>query len=254
MESSPLLFDFLRSDDLSMHFERYSISIIYAVTYGFRVKSSDDPSIAEIHRVQDNLALAGAFGAWIVDAIPVLNHLPMALAPWKRSAEEWYKLESKIHLKHMDYGLKTKSWNWTKEFVSSMEGQGVDKLEMAYYLGILADAGLDTTVLQVFVLATLAQPSFLKEGKSMYFLVREEVTSPLTTSLAYLAQKELDAIIGNSRTPTLEDKANLEYTHACVKEVFRWRTILPYTFLHLTKQADTYMGYRIPSNSTIIPL
>lgn len=167
MESAHTLADLLSSDDFAMHFERYSISLIYSVTYGFRVKSGDDPAIAEIHRVQDNLALAGAFGAWIVDAIPVLNNLPMAFAPWKRSAEEWYEIESKIHLKHMDFGLQTKSWNWTKEFVGSKEGQGMDRLEMAYDLGILADAGLDTTaaVLQVFVMAALTQPGFLKEGK-----------------------------------------------------------------------------------------
>lgn len=172
MESTQTLFDFLSSSDFAEHFERYSISLIYSVTYGFRVKSGDDPSIAEIHKVQDNLALAGAFGAWIVDAIPALNHLPMALAPWKRSAEGWYDIESKIHLKHMDYGLKTKSWNWTKEFVGSKEGQGMDRLEMAYDLGILADAGLDTTaaVLQVFVMAALAQPSFIKGGENMFIV------------------------------------------------------------------------------------
>jgi hypothetical protein len=160
----------LSSTDFASHFERYSISLIYALTYGFRVKSGSDPSIHEIHQVQDNLALAGAFGAWIVDAIPVLNHLPMWLAPWKRSAEEWYQIESKIHLKHMDYALGRATWCWTKEFVASKEGKGMERLEMAYDLGILADAGLDTTaaVLQVFVMAALSQPGFLKEGKQNY--------------------------------------------------------------------------------------
>ena len=136
MESNQLLFDFLTTSSFAAHFERYSISLIYALTYGFHVPSVSDPSIAEIHRVQDNLALAGAFGKWIVDAIPVLNNLPMALASWKREAEEWY---------------------------------GIERLEMAYDLGILADAGLDTTaaVLQVFVLAALGQPEFLKEGETV---------------------------------------------------------------------------------------
>jgi hypothetical protein len=97
----------------------------------------------------------------------------MAMAPWKRSAEEWYEIESKIHLNHMDFGLQTKSWNWTKEFVGSMEGQGMDRLDMAYDLGILADAGLDTTaaVLQVFAMAAMAQPGFLKEGEHQGLLI-----------------------------------------------------------------------------------
>lgn len=70
----------------------------------------------------------------------------------------------------------------------------------------------------------------------------------------YSAQREIDNVIGNTRTPTLDDKASLKYTLACMKEVFRWRTILPATFPHHTKKEDTYMGYRIPANSTIIPL
>ena len=62
MESKQLLSDFLTDSDFAKQFERYSISLIYSLTYGFRVKSGDDPSIHEIHKVQDNLALAGAFG------------------------------------------------------------------------------------------------------------------------------------------------------------------------------------------------
>lgn len=177
MESTHLLSDFLHSSDFAKHFERYSISLIYALTYGFRVPSGDDPSIAEIHKLQDNFALAGAFGKWIVDAVPVLNNLPMSLAPWKKSAEGWYQIESKIHLKHMDFGMQTKSWNWTKEFVGSKEGKGMERLEMAYDLGILADAGLDTTaaVLQVFILAALRQPAFLKEGECWLTFFRSSV-------------------------------------------------------------------------------
>ena len=203
-ESNQLLFEFLSSSDFAAHFERYSISLIYAVTYGFRVPSESDPRITEIHRVQENLGLAGAFGKWIVDAIPVLNRLPMALAPWKRSAEEWYEIESKIHLKHMDFAKQTKAWNWTKEFANSNEGQGMDRLEMAYDLGILADAGLDTTaaVLQVFVLAALSQPSFLKEGKrtNRVFEIRA------TKDKMSIAQNELGTVIGRDRLPTLKTK------------------------------------------------
>ena len=72
----------------------------------------------------------------------------------------------------MEWGLESGSWNWTKEFcLSSKEGKGMERLEMAYDLGILADAGLDTTaaVLQVFVLAAVKAPGFVKEGRSLTF-------------------------------------------------------------------------------------
>lgn len=54
-ESTQLLVELLSSNDFDRYVERYSISLTYAFICGFRVKSGDDPSIAEIHRVQDNL-------------------------------------------------------------------------------------------------------------------------------------------------------------------------------------------------------
>ena len=40
-------------------------------------------------------------------------------------------------------------------------------------------------------------------------------------------QEELDAIVGRSRMPTFADWDNLPYVHATVKEVLRWRPVVP---------------------------
>ena len=41
------------------------------------------------------------------------------------------------------------------------------------------------------------------------------------------AQDELDRVIGHSRLPTLNDRPNLPYVEAIVKEVFRWMPVTP---------------------------
>jgi len=41
------------------------------------------------------------------------------------------------------------------------------------------------------------------------------------------AQAELDAVVGRDRVPTFEDHEDLPYIRAMVKEVLRWRPILP---------------------------
>lgn len=107
------------------------------------------------------------------------------------------------------------------------------ELELAYSVGVLADAGLDTTSVQmrVFTLAALAYPDFVRK-----------------------AQKELDEVVGPDRLPTLDDKKNLPYIVAIVEEQFRWRSIVLGGIPHATMQEDTYMGYRIPKGATVVGL
>lgn len=66
------------------------------------------------------------------------------------------------------------------------------------------------------------------------------------------AQEELDRVVGTS-LPTTEDRANLPYTNAVVKEVLRWNPVTPLGVAHACTKEDVYEGYRIPKDATIIP-
>lgn len=41
------------------------------------------------------------------------------------------------------------------------------------------------------------------------------------------AQAEIDAIVGNDRLPTFEDRPYLRYVDALSKEVLRWNSVTP---------------------------
>ncbi|TFY53092.1 hypothetical protein EVG20_g10268 [Dentipellis fragilis] len=66
------------------------------------------------------------------------------------------------------------------------------------------------------------------------------------------AQKELDTVIGHSRTPTFAEFDHLPYIQAIVKESIRWRTILPYGIPHCASQDDWYDGMFIPKGTICI--
>jgi len=40
-------------------------------------------------------------------------------------------------------------------------------------------------------------------------------------------QEELDRVIGPARMPTFEDRNNLPYVSATVRELLRWRPVIP---------------------------
>jgi hypothetical protein len=235
MESKVLLKTMLQSNDFKHNFERYSASIVYSLTYGFRIETGDEWQLQTAHEVLKNFTYAGQVGAWIVDAFPILKHLPTALAPFKQKAETWYQIEADLHMRNMQDALKAKSWNWSKDFMASKErDEGpLSDIEIAFDLGILCDAGVETTnvTMQVFILACCCYPEFIKT-----------------------AQKELDEVVGGERLPTFEDLDRLPYIQAVIEENFRWRHIVPAGVPHATSQDDYYKGYYIPKGSTIVPM
>lgn len=56
---------------------------------------------------------------------------------------------------NMEDALKREGWNWAKELNKSKEAQQMTSTELAWDLGVLCDAGVETTgvQLQIFVLA-----------------------------------------------------------------------------------------------------
>ncbi|PLB46529.1 cytochrome P450 [Aspergillus steynii IBT 23096] len=233
LESKQLLHDFLGSNDFHKIIERYSVSLLYALTYGFRLETGDEQEIHSAREVLSNFVYAGRPGTWIVDAIPILNRLPAPFTPWKKEAERLFKIEADQHMRNMNRALTNEPWNWTKEFSNSKQAQIMPPIELAYDLGILANAGMETTsaVMQIFVLAAVTRPRFIS-----------------------VAQEELDRVVGTNRLPEFSDRDNLPYIIAIVEETLRWRPMVPGGFPHATQQDDTYMGYRIPKGATVIPL
>ena len=47
------------------------------------------------------------------------------------------------------------------------------------------------------------------------------------------AQNQVDRVIGNTRLPTLNDRASLPYVEAIVLEAFRWRPIVAFSTFFL---------------------
>lgn len=84
------------------------------------------------------------------------------------------------------------------------------------------------------------------------------------------AQEEIDIVVGNDRLPTFEDRGNLPYVEALVKEVFRFKPVAPLGerasyFLrcnssssisigvpHRLMQDDEYDGYYLPKGTLLI--
>jgi cytochrome P450 len=66
------------------------------------------------------------------------------------------------------------------------------------------------------------------------------------------AQAQLDAVVGRGRLPTFADAPRLPYVHAIIKEVLRWRPVVPLGVPHAAAQEDWYEGMFIPKGATCV--
>lgn len=202
IESQQLLFDVLAEWDrfgetgvnFHHHFERAMASAIYCLNYGYRLKTGLEKELIDAKRVQAEFARTGQVGAYIVDSFPSLNCLLRLLAPWKKEGEELYELERQLHVGNLEKGLRNRSWNFARHMKGTPEADDMPTEELAFDLGILADAGLDTSTVALdwFIVAWITSGSrWVKK-----------------------AQRILDEVVGKGRLPTFQDRPNLAYIDA----------------------------------------
>ncbi|XMA10002.1 hypothetical protein WAI453_002793 [Rhynchosporium graminicola] len=66
-----------------------------------------------------------------------------------------------------------------------------------------------------------------------------------------LAQAELDAIVGNDRSLTYADQAEVPFIDAIIKEVLRWRPSAVFGMPHATSETDVYKGYLFQKGTVV---
>jgi len=178
---------------------------------------------------------SGAFShplSALVDAFPILNRLPRWAAPWKRMGDSVFNSTHKFFEENMRYAQLSTSYNWARQISDMKEAQGLPLAELSYIIGVPTEAGFETVTntMDFFTMASVLHPESV--GK---------------------AQEELDSVVGQSRLPSFDDISNLPYVNSFMKEVLRWRPVLPMGLPHSPLQDDEYRGYHIPKGAAIFP-
>jgi cytochrome P450 len=172
------------------------------------------------------------------------NKLPfvMTLPDWLSPAKAWERRRARTERKFFatmqdqvenDIRDKTAPSSWMQLFLDNRSKWGFKyDLEGAYVVGMHGIAGALTVAapMQTFCLAMLHYPKYLP-----------------------MLQEELDRVCGN-RLPVSEDRPNLPFLRAVIRECLRWRPPVPTGIPHSLTQDDEYNGYHIPKGSVIHPL
>ncbi|KAF8999672.1 cytochrome P450 [Cyathus striatus] len=226
--------------DCSLNIGMYAASNVLLLAYGYKVEREDDPLLAIVANAMDEFSELTLSGAYLVDVIPILRHIPdwFPGAGWKQ----------KIPICRDD---RNKMLDIPFEWSQQQLNDGFKKLGFVHAT-LANNDGL--TPQQIHQIKTTASDIYgggsdtTLAGVQSFFLAMV-----LFPSAQAKAQSEIDAVIGSERLPTLEDRANLPYVEALYWEVLRFYPFVPLSIPHVVREDDVHNGYLIPKGTTIVP-
>lgn len=216
------------------------------MTYDYTTEPHKPDVLVElIERMMNEFSQAAVPLAWPVDLLPVLRYLPEYLpgVQFKKVARKWRRTIRAVGYIPYRYVLRQMAANSFKTSYTSKVIQQLspkregelsfqDQEAVVWTAASLYGGASDTTVvvLTTFTLAMIMFPHVQQK-----------------------AHEELDQVVGRGRLPGFEDRDNLPYINAIVKEAFRWWPIAPMGFPHMVDEELEYNGLRIPKGAFLIP-
>ena len=215
-EAKRMVVDMVRAPEhYGYWFERFSTSVSLREIFGTISRNSDEDEY-HTNRIltrMHHLERVATPGAYIVELMPVLMYLPEFLAPFKREAKVLHKEESS-YFRDLLIGASDRCKNGDTESPPSSARCWLEKEdhwelsfdEVKYVFGTLYGGGAGTTAgaMQSFVQAMLHYPEWQLK-----------------------LQKEVDTVVGPDRIPTFADAPKLPVVRAVMKELLRWRPVVP---------------------------
>lgn len=171
-----------------------------------------------------------------VDVFPFLKWLPeRLLGMWRSRAQHVSNEMNMLYDEWHQHVIDRRDVSGSRDcFVDRLLDQeekiGFDRHSLYFLCGTLMEGGSDTTssMIIAFIHAMTKFPDVLKQ-----------------------AQVQIDSVVGQDRSPTWDDYGNLPYIAACVKEVMRWRPVVPLAFPHSLAEDDELDGMFLPKGSDV---
>ncbi|XP_055924040.1 probable cytochrome P450 304a1 [Eupeodes corollae] len=93
-------------------------------------------------------------------------------------------------------------------------------------------------------------PAFTAIGTQMSLIFQWLLMKP---EVLKKVQQEIDEFVGSGRLPCLDDRKNLHYTEATIREGLRMETLVPSDVFHVALYDTEFMGYNVEKGTIMIP-
>jgi cytochrome P450 len=207
-----------------LHPKRFSNSIIVSLVYGIRTPSVETGHMTRLYEMMEGWSKVMEPGNTPpVDIYGFLHYIPQRVfGNWISRADEVSREMNKLYGAYLDAVLeRRKKVGSTGSFMDTVLDQneklGLSRHQLYFLGGVLMEGGSDTSssIIIAFIHAMTRWGDVLKR-----------------------AQAEIDAVVGEERTPVWSDYEKLPYVAATVKEAMRWRPAVPLAFPHAAAEGQ----------------
>ncbi|KAM6973770.1 cytochrome P450 2F3-like [Aplochiton taeniatus] len=170
---------------------------------------------------------------WLMDCLPGRHHTVFS------QAEEVMAFVSKKIQEHSENINPAAPRDYIDCFLNRIEKEkesGVSEFH---------NDNLVSTVLNLFLAGTETTSITLRYALAMlmkYPDIQERV------------HQEIDTVIGQERSPNMEDRKSLPFTDAVIHEMQRFMDVAPFNVPHYTLKDISFRGYNIPKDTLILPM
>ncbi|XP_055851542.1 probable cytochrome P450 304a1 [Episyrphus balteatus] len=102
----------------------------------------------------------------------------------------------------------------------------------------------------VLSLIDFSFPAFTAIGTQMSLIFQWLLMKP---DVLKRIQKEIDEYVGSGRLPCLDDRQNLHYTEATIREGLRMETLVPSDVPHVALYDTEFLGYHVEKGTIMFP-
>uniref|UniRef100_UPI00398E676D cytochrome P450 2U1 n=1 Tax=Pristiophorus japonicus TaxID=55135 RepID=UPI00398E676D len=214
-------------------------NIICSMCFGKRFDYDDEEFRTMLSLIVRGMKLASNSPAMLINIFPLLQYLPFG--PFKEVAQTVRDVTSFLkniiaqHRKTMDPENPRDFVDfYLKEVdreIQRNQNTSFSEDYLFYIIGDLFVAGTDTTSNTVLwaILFMAAYPE-----------VQESV------------HREISAVVGESRPPSIKDKLHMPFTVATIMEIQRMTTVVPLAIPHMASETVDFKNYTIPKGSIVV--
>ncbi|KAI0715642.1 O-methylsterigmatocystin oxidoreductase [Cerioporus squamosus] len=212
------------------YIQRTFAEAILKIAYGVDVVDENDETVEMINEGVAGVRELLVFGGFLVDYLPFLRYAPSYLpgCGFQKQFKVWARANQR--LRNFPYQRLVDAMNQGEApqciLADILAGAEGEYKTWPYEIEVLANSTSST--LQAVLLAMSLYPEVQKK-----------------------AHAELDTVVGHDRLPDLDDRDQLVYLNAIIKESLRWLPTAPLGQSHYTTVDDEFAGYFIPAGTIV---
>ncbi|XP_059810089.1 cytochrome P450 2J2-like isoform X2 [Hypanus sabinus] len=211
-------------------------NVICSIILGQRFRHDDKTFTRLIKLFDEALELSSGFWIKACAVLPAIYHLP---GPHQRIFENKAAIEA-ILQDFIRQHRETRDGETIRDFIDAYLLEMEKKQEADSFM---LDGNLLYNIYDLFLAGTETTTTTLQWGL-MYMMAYPDIQER--------CQKEIDEVIGRSRTPSLEDRARMPFVNAVIHEIQRFASVLPFSVMHTTTQDIRFMGYTIKKDTLVL--